>query len=54
MLLSSGATAAGARAGNMDIGSIVAQIAGGGVGGSILMIVIGIIRQAMSTQNARS
>ena len=51
MLLGSGATAAGATAGNMDIGSIVAQIAGGG--GGILMAIIGIIRQAMSTENSR-
>ena len=48
MLLGSGVTAAGAAVDNMDIGSIVAQIAGGG----ILMIIIGIIRQAMSIQSA--
>jgi hypothetical protein len=42
----------GAAAGNMDVGSIVAQIAGGGVGGGILMAIIGIIRQAMTSQSA--
>jgi hypothetical protein len=49
-LLGSGA----ASGGNTDIGSIIAQIAGGGVGGGLLMIIVGIIRQTMSTGSARS
>jgi hypothetical protein len=32
----------------MDIGSIISQVAGGGVGGGILMAIIGAIRQAMN------
>ena len=43
-----------AETGNLDIASIVTQIAGGGVGGGILMVIIGIIRQATSGQSARS
>ncbi len=35
-----GAAAAG---GGMDIGSIVGQIAGGGVGGAVVMVIVGII-----------
>jgi hypothetical protein len=38
----------GASGGGTDIGSIIAQIAGGGVGGGLVMIIVGIIRQAMS------
>jgi len=29
---------------NMDWGSIVGQVAGGGVGGAILMIVVGVLK----------
>jgi uncharacterized membrane protein YeaQ/YmgE (transglycosylase-associated protein family) len=43
-----GAGGAGAAAGGLDIGSIVSSIAGGGVGGAILMVIIGIIKQAMA------
>ena len=39
---------AGAAAGAMDVGSIVSSVAGGGVGGAVLMAIIGVIRQAMS------
>ena len=38
----------GAGGGGMDIGSIIGQIAGGGVGGGVLMVIIGIIKKAMS------
>jgi hypothetical protein len=51
MLLGGGATAA--ASGNLDIGSIVTQVVGGGVGGGVLMTIIGIIRQAMSGQTAQ-
>jgi hypothetical protein len=34
--------------GSLDIGSIVSQIASGGVGGGILMVIIGLIKQTMS------
>lgn len=42
-----GATAAAAT-GGMDIGSIVSNIAGGGVGGGILMIIVGLIKSKMA------
>lgn len=34
-------------ASGIDIGSIISSIAGGGVGGAVLMVIIGLIRQAM-------
>jgi hypothetical protein len=34
-------------AGSMDIGAIVTQLVGGGVGGAILQIVIGLIKNKM-------
>lgn len=37
----------GAEAGSLDLGSIVSSIAGGGVGGGVLMVIIGFIRQAL-------
>ena len=43
-----GAEAAGA--GGLDIGSIIGQIASGGAGGGILMVIIGVIKQAMGGQ----
>ena len=48
--LGSGAEAAGA--GGFDIGSIISQIASGGVGGGILMVIVGLIKQAMGGQKA--
>lgn len=42
---------AGAGAGAMDMGSIVSSVAGGGVGGAVLMAIIGVIRQAMSKKS---
>ena len=53
-VLGSGAGAAGAAGGNLDIGSIISGIAGGGVGGGLLMIIVGIIRQMMGGQSAKS
>jgi hypothetical protein len=47
-LLGGGAGAAAGEAGGLDIGSIIGQIASGGVGGSILMVIVGLIKQAMS------
>jgi hypothetical protein len=44
-----GAAGAGAQAGSFDIGSIIANIAGSGVGGAILMAIIGFIKKAMAT-----
>lgn len=50
-LLGGGAEAAGSG-GGLDIGSIIGQIASGGVGGGILMVIIGLIKQAMGGQKA--
>ena len=38
--------------GSLDIGSIVGQIASGGVGGGVLMVIVGLIKQAMGGQKA--
>ncbi len=40
--------AAMATGGGMDIGSIVGDVAGGGIGGAVLMIIVGLIRKAMA------
>jgi hypothetical protein len=45
--LMGGATATAPAAASMDIGAIVAQLVGGGVGGAILQIVIGLIKNKM-------
>jgi uncharacterized membrane protein YeaQ/YmgE (transglycosylase-associated protein family) len=37
----------GGGAGAGGLGSIVSSIAGGGVGGGVLMVIVGLIRQAM-------
>jgi hypothetical protein len=39
-------------AGGLDIGSIIGQVASGGVGGGILMVIVGLIKQAMGGQKA--
>jgi hypothetical protein len=41
-----------AGAGGLDIGSIIGQIASGGVGGGILMVIVGLIKQVMDGQKA--
>jgi hypothetical protein len=38
---------AGAGSGALDLGTILSSIAGGGVGGGVLMAIIGAIRNAM-------
>ena len=42
-----GAVAAGS-AGGMDIGAIISQVAGGGVGGAVLLSIVGMIKNAMA------
>lgn len=42
-----GAAAAG---GAMDMGAIISQVAGGGVGGGVLLAIIGMIKNAMAKQ----
>jgi uncharacterized membrane protein YeaQ/YmgE (transglycosylase-associated protein family) len=39
----------GAAASSLDIGAIVSSIAGGGVGGGVLMAIVGLIRQQMKS-----
>ena len=41
-----------AAAGGLDIGSIIGQIISGGAGGGILMVIVGLIKQAMGGQPA--
>jgi len=41
-----------AGAGGLDIGSIIGQIVSGGAGGGILMVIVGLIKQAMGGQPA--
>lgn len=48
MLGLGGAAAAGAATGGLDIASIISQVAGGGIGGGVLLAVIGLIKGAMS------
>jgi len=40
--------AAGAAAGGLDIGSIVGQLASGGIGGGVLMAIVGLIKNMMA------
>ena len=46
--LGGGADIAGG--GSLDIGSIVGQVASGGVGGGVLMVIVGLIKQFMGGQ----
>jgi hypothetical protein len=39
-----------AAAGGLDVGSILEQIVSGVVGGGILMVIVGLIKQAMGSQ----
>jgi uncharacterized membrane protein YeaQ/YmgE (transglycosylase-associated protein family) len=51
MLMSGGAAAAATSAastGGMDMSSILGNVAGGGVGGAILMAIIGLVKAQMS------
>ena len=47
-LLGGGTGASAAGPGGLDIGSIIGQIASGGVGGGVLMVIVGLIKQAMA------
>ena len=49
-LVGGGTGADVAGAGGLDIGSIIGQIVSGGVGGGILMVIVGLIKQAMGGQ----
>ncbi len=39
-----------AAAGGMDIATILTQVAGGGVGGAILLAIVGFVKNAMAKQ----
>jgi hypothetical protein len=49
-LIGGGGETLGAGAGGLDIGSIIGQIASGGVGGGILMVIVGLIKQMVAGQ----
>jgi hypothetical protein len=40
--------ATGAGAGAPDVGAVVSQIAGGGVGGAVMMVIVGLLRSAFA------
>jgi hypothetical protein len=52
MILGGGAmatdAAAGMAAGGMDIGAIIQDVAGGGIGGAVLTVVVALIKGAMN------
>jgi hypothetical protein len=50
--LAGGADAEVTGAGGLDIGAIVGQAASGGVGGAILLVIVGLIKQAMGGKTA--
>ena len=41
---------AAAAVGGMDIASIITQVAGGGIGGGVLLAIVGLIKGAMAKQ----
>jgi hypothetical protein len=48
MLMSSGAANTAAAAGGLDMGSLVGNLAGGGIGGAALTVIAGLIKSKMS------
>lgn len=46
--MGSGAVAADAAAGGLDIGSIISSVASGGVGGGVVMAIVGVIKSMMA------
>jgi hypothetical protein len=47
-----GASAASGAATGLNLESIVSSVAGGGVGGAVLLAVIGVIKKALAGQKA--
>lgn len=47
ILQAAGLVDSGATGGGMDIGSVLGNIAGSGVGGGVLMAIVGFIKQSM-------
>jgi len=50
--LGAGGVAAGAAAPGMSLEAIVSDVAGGGVGGAVLIAIIGVIRNAMAAKSS--
>jgi hypothetical protein len=51
-LLHGGGAAAANAAGGLDLGSLITQLIGGGVGGPIITMIVALIRNAMSGQKS--
>jgi len=51
-LLKGGGSAAANAAGGLDLGSLITQLIGGGVGGPIVTMAVALIRNAMSSQKS--
>lgn len=47
-LLGAGDAGAATAAGGFDLGALVSSVAGGGVGGGVLMAIVGLIRQQLN------
>ncbi len=43
-----GSIGLGAATGGMDIASIISQIAGGGIGGAVLLVIIGLVKNVLA------
>ena len=43
-----GSLGLGAASGAMDIGSIISQVAGGGIGGAVLLVIIGVVKSVLA------
>lgn len=46
--LGAGGMAEAAASGGMDLGAIIAQVAGGGVGGGALLAIVGVVRTMLA------
>jgi hypothetical protein len=51
-LLGLGGTAGAGGAGGLDIGAILSSVAGGGVGGGVLMAIIGCVRNMLAKKSS--
>ena len=47
-MMGAGGMADAAASGGIDIGSIVSQVAGGGVGGGVVLAIVGVVRNMMN------
>lgn len=51
-MLGSAAPAVADAAGGMDMGAIASQVAGGGVGGAVLMVLVGFVKNMMGDKGS--